>query len=369
MSTETRARELEQVEKYMRVCVLVDKGFETMMTISPSEPLLAEAARMLMLDFFDAPRALLEQLEKPGLDKGDRGEVVNELLFILASDMAFHNKVAKSGEQPEDASASRAVPVLSFLKELIAEEWHATLQNSEPSRTQNSDGEKLTFEKTFQDSKIYVSHFIKVNDSTVINRKFLWKLIARGAAILCADGQFGADMLLPFVYTGKWGESDVSCIIAQSKNNKIYKVKPKIELFHKMNPFVIHFFDEDEKNIVPVIRLVFALASSKSNVEVVLSTTGPSLQDAKSPAEKLNAAYPAFTSFDIWLAQTSSATFQVIKEAQNETYAKLLKTRKTFPEAYTSGVDDPQLSTLRRMMNPGTACHKDHWKFFGVDNN
>jgi len=86
-----RARELEQVEKYMRVCLLVHDGFETGVTISPSEPILAEAARRLMIEpaAFDVPRSLLQQLEKPGLDKGNRGELIAELLLILASDAAF----------------------------------------------------------------------------------------------------------------------------------------------------------------------------------------------------------------------------------------------------------------------------------------
>src|SRR5215475_2688237 len=102
ISTETRARELEQVEKYMRVCLVVHEGFETAVTISPSEPLLSEASRLLMTEHpsFDVPRTLLQELEKPGLDKGDRGELIAELLLILASDAAFETKKCATRQRP-----------------------------------------------------------------------------------------------------------------------------------------------------------------------------------------------------------------------------------------------------------------------------
>jgi len=55
----------------MCVCLSVDPGFETAITIAPSEPLLAEASYLLMRSSaFDLPRSLLTELELPGLDKG-----------------------------------------------------------------------------------------------------------------------------------------------------------------------------------------------------------------------------------------------------------------------------------------------------------
>ena len=44
----SQIKEKEQVEKYMRVCLLVNEGFETAVTIAPSEPLLAEGAFLIM---------------------------------------------------------------------------------------------------------------------------------------------------------------------------------------------------------------------------------------------------------------------------------------------------------------------------------
>jgi len=63
---------MEQIERYMRVRVHVPEGFETAVTMSPSEPLLAETSRQFMSADppFNIPASLLEQLETMGLDKG-----------------------------------------------------------------------------------------------------------------------------------------------------------------------------------------------------------------------------------------------------------------------------------------------------------
>jgi len=44
------SQEMERtlVEKHMCVCLSVDPGFETVVTIAPSEPLLMEASYLLM---------------------------------------------------------------------------------------------------------------------------------------------------------------------------------------------------------------------------------------------------------------------------------------------------------------------------------
>jgi hypothetical protein len=62
-----------QVEKHTCVCLVMNPGFETAVTIAPSEPLLAKAVYLLMQDHkaFDLPRALLSKLEVPGLEKGN----------------------------------------------------------------------------------------------------------------------------------------------------------------------------------------------------------------------------------------------------------------------------------------------------------
>ena len=57
-----------------------------MVTISPSEPLLAEASAAVMRECLgekEAPAALLQHIDSSYLNAGDRGEIVGALLLLL----------------------------------------------------------------------------------------------------------------------------------------------------------------------------------------------------------------------------------------------------------------------------------------------
>jgi hypothetical protein len=73
------------VEKHMRICIAVVNQRTSLITVAPSEPLLAEAASSLMgRRDFNAPTSLLYGLQCSGIDKGDQGELVGMLLLLLA---------------------------------------------------------------------------------------------------------------------------------------------------------------------------------------------------------------------------------------------------------------------------------------------
>ena len=78
--------ECNQVEHHMRLCLSATEGFYNMVTISPSEPLLAEASWVMQrsLGPIAAPRTLLSHINESYLNAGDRGEVVATLLLLLA---------------------------------------------------------------------------------------------------------------------------------------------------------------------------------------------------------------------------------------------------------------------------------------------
>ncbi|KAF8815386.1 hypothetical protein BYT27DRAFT_7333931 [Phlegmacium glaucopus] len=366
----------------MRVCLVVHDSFETAMTVSPSEPILAEAARNLMKDnpTFDVPRSLLQQLEKPGLNKGDRGELIAELLLILASDAAYHKKARLTprpntrGQRNQsvtkieiEPTTSRAVSLESFIKELLAKEQHDQILNVKPAKSRTPTEGKQSFGVTFNESKVYFNHFIKINDPNVIKRDSLWKLIARGAAVLCANGQRGVDIVIPFMYCAKkLSKTNVSAIFIQVKNDATFTTKPNVILFDLMNPYFLRFFDIEEEPL-PVIRMVFALASHSPAIEVIPPKHERFPQTAKTQAaEKSSKGSPRYTSYDIWCAKACSDTFGVIKPGDDDTYANLLKVCKVFPAAYTDGIAQhvPSVESMRRKMNPGTATGADHWNEF-----
>jgi hypothetical protein len=354
---ESQNRERTQIEKYMRVCLMMNPGFETVVTIAPSEPLLAEAACLLMQDHktFHLPRALLSEFERPGLDKGDRGELICLVLLLMARDVAAQQ------------TSSGAIEVLLFMRTLLASKWSPIIFDSKPARCSTNAEEQRPFSEVFAGSKMHFNHFIKVHDFKVINRAFLWRLIARGAAVLCANYQWGVDILLPFLYfDNKVGRDNVSAIFIQVKNDKRFSSRPCLFLFDAMNPYFLGFFDVDEQKPVPIIRMVFALAANKACVEAVenapLRRNPP--RNARSKGKKQASVCAAYTAYDIWCAGTSAETFSVVEPGDEDVYSELLKVSRLFPGAYEAYTKTESAKSARRNMNPGTAAHADHWSRF-----
>jgi hypothetical protein len=148
---ESQQRERLQVAKHMRICIKVNDGFETIVSVAPSEPILAEGARLLMSNpKFDLPKSLLRELQIPGLDKGNRGELVTLVLLLLACDKAVTNTKTNT----------RAASVHEFFKNLLNSDDYAELLGARPSRQKNES--VATFRETFSKSKIFFNHFIFV---------------------------------------------------------------------------------------------------------------------------------------------------------------------------------------------------------------
>src|ERR1700733_3682448 len=95
--------------------------------------------------------------------------------------------------QPETTSSSRAVGLELFLRMLSANKWHDDIFESKPAMFRTRTEGNHSFRNVFKDAKTYFNHFIKIDDPNVIRRDFLWKLIARGAVVLCAISQAGLD--------------------------------------------------------------------------------------------------------------------------------------------------------------------------------
>ncbi|KIL63636.1 hypothetical protein M378DRAFT_662372 [Amanita muscaria Koide BX008] len=350
-------RERTQVEKHMRVCLVMNPGFEAAVTIAPSEPLLAEAAYLLMQDreAFDLPRALLDELERPGLNKGDRGELICLVLLLIARDVAVQEK------------DSAAIGVLFFMEKLLASRWSSKVFDSKPARCCTNTENQRPFSEVFETSTIYFNHFLMVHDFRVINRDFLRQLIARGAAVLWADNQGAIDVLLPFLYLdNKLGRDNVSGIFIQVKNDEKSSSTPDLSLFDAMNPYLLGFFDMDEQKPVPIIRIVFALASSEACVKTVedasLRKNPPRITKSKGKER----ACPAYTAYDIWCAGTSAETFSVVKPSEEKVYSDLLKICRLFPSVYEAHTEIDSVKSARRNMNPSTAAHPDHWSWFST---
>jgi hypothetical protein len=102
-----------------------------------------------------------------------------------------------------------------------------------------------------------------------------------------------------------------------------------------MNPYCLHIFDKDDHPL-PIVRMVFALASPTADVVVVNN-------------------------------QASRRDLLVrpnVKPTEHDVYSRLLKLSRMFLQAYEAAqYENTTFETLRRGMHPGTALHPDHWSF------
>jgi hypothetical protein len=154
----------------------------------------------------------------------------------------------------------------------------------------------------------------------------------------------------------------------QVKNDKKFKAQPNPILFDLMNPYLVRFFDINEQQPLPIIRMVFALGSPTAAVEVLPQYVERLPRKAKTASRKATQKSPRYTSYDIWCAKASSETFGVIKIEHEPEYALLLKADKVFPQAYCSEFGIEEVESIRRSMNPRTSVKAAHWaSFCGAD--
>jgi len=352
--------QMVQVEKHMRVCLGVKEGFETIMTVAASEPILVQAAATVMQHKdFSSCRALREILKWPGMSKGDRGELIVANITIDTLDgLAF-----KDGNLSSFVIKTTAYFEALFVQNLYKDK----IQNAKPS-TLRDDSDDKTFGETFKDSYVYVTHFIKVYDYSVLTDGFIMALAARGVAILCADNQAGVDMILPVVYKDRvLRRTNMTVIMIQSKNNVKFSTTPHRYLFHLMNPFTLGIFNKRDDNPRPVIRMVYALAARKPIFQVIERGRPPSERACKDKGRGKGksggrSSIHSFTSFDIWCGHTSSSTFGAIPPEDNETYRELLKRSKDVVEMFEP--EQKSMKDVTMSMYPGATSKDAHWTSF-----
>lgn len=202
----------------MRVCLKIEARFETMVTISPSEPILSEAAYTIMSNpSFNAPAVLQAVFNGFSIHKGDHGEFVAMLMLTIAHDNVVGIPV-KHG-----LPKSRIMDVVAFLDEGVF---------------RGLDEKKAKLQNNFPTSKMYFNHYIKVHEQAGIDAISLLFLSSRGAAVLCPNNQLAIDGVNVFFYCGtnfRW--DNLGLMLWQAKNNSAYTHELTTELFTAMDPY------------------------------------------------------------------------------------------------------------------------------------
>jgi hypothetical protein len=350
----------------MRVCLGFLSHDYTMVTSASSEPLLAEAALSATYDF--APCKTLEHYVRDSVVRlGDRGELIAAEILLGAVDKA---RKADGSTGYEDG---RGVLLSDFFKALFPADIASGVENAMPSRVR-SDDELKPLKERLPRARIWFNHFVKVHSPRVLNRKYLWRLLVRGAAAICTNHQAGADVALPYVVddTLPVGRNNVGILIVPVKNDGRFSVRPHLSLFHVLNPYKLGIYDRDETDPPPVIRMVFALAASAPCVHLV-EIVEPAQHEAaragiklstltsgdKKPTDKpkVNRQY---TAYDIWCGRASSKTFGYIRSEHDLVYDNLLRLSMRRPSQHALGIE-PAVQAHWQRLHPAEEEDPAHW--------
>jgi hypothetical protein len=333
----TQEKERKQVEGHMRVCLKIDAAFETITTISSSEPILSEAAYFVMQKrSFNAPKALKSVMEGFSISKGDRGEFLGLLLLILARDAT----VGPCDEFGQPVTGRRWIDLPRFL--------YGHLFQTQTLATSFSDAESIlaldSLHKDFPHAQLHFSHFVKVHEYKAIDLTSLLLLHGRGAAVLCANNQTGVDAINVFLKDStKLVQDNAGLVLHQFKNDGKYTKTPQQKLFDVMDPYDLGILDEGCA-AVPLVKIVFALAARVPSLNVV----------RHNPTNSYNAVV-----YEIWCAGISPNVFSPIVTQEVGIWDSLLQASYGWKDLYkgTSAVT----ADLRRSAAPGAALLSGHY--------
>ena len=322
--------ERKQVEGHMRVCLKIDAAFGSMETVSSSEPLLSEAAYVVMArKSFDPLKSFKSVLEGFTIHKGDRGEFLALLLLTMARDQAVG---------PPDKSGHPKCRFFAF-----ASFVYGHLFNKSPSASALKN-----LQHDFPQAKMHFNHFVKLHDFKSIDKECLLLLMTRGAGVLCANNHVSIDAVNVFLQSGtKLTIDNLGLILYQIKNDSHYSHIPKPKLFESMNAYDLGILKSGDAP-VPVIRIFFALAAKTPSLHV----------NRHAPSPSYNAVV-----YDIWSAGLSSDFLNPI-DPQTDIWDSLLQVSYGWKDIYKAATDVEK--ELRRSMNPGAADNGGHWSRWAV---
>ncbi|TFY52771.1 hypothetical protein EVG20_g10410 [Dentipellis fragilis] len=313
---EARDKERKLVEHHMRICLSASARLEDMVTITPSEPLLAEAARLCM-PRRDAPGALLQHIDESYVCAGERGELVASLLVLSARDAAVQVRTQHLPPLP-GRGATITTTIANGTK-------GPPLSAQYPAKYRTPEDRTRPLGEAFEGAAVWFNHFVRVGDMGVVDQAYLWMYLLRGAALVCPNNQRGVDLIIPVLFHNALRRENISSILIQVKNDPSFTDAVRPNLFDLMDPFDVGVFPRDidigigSAERLPVIRMVFALASETP----LVSSHDEPVEDTDE-GEGEDAGKAASTAYDIWCAGVTDKTFKVVPEGEAYKYQTLV---------------------------------------------
>jgi len=188
------------VESYMRVAFAVPEHREYMRTGYPSEPFLVEAAAKVLRSATTpfatlAPRLLADAVQAGFTARGERGEVVTRLLYIIARHQVFVNNSAEHFS----AVFQTPIKVIDFILALAPERYHDKILQAKPTMV-DDENPAPTFALAFEHAYVNFTHFQLGGEFGLVKHCHLWKFLRRSMALQCRDNQKQVDNASPIFF-------------------------------------------------------------------------------------------------------------------------------------------------------------------------
>ncbi|KAF7420956.1 hypothetical protein PC9H_011475 [Pleurotus ostreatus] len=215
---------LELIRSHLRVVYSIQEDREVIISGSSSEPLVAEAAAIVMNSDRSASKPMavwriLAQYVTQGLmGQGDAGELLGRTISIMAMDRAI-----SSCPTWAELKYQTPIEVNKYFHALLTHEQWEALRISVPanfSMLGQADSAR-SFEDAFRGAYVHFSHYSRARDSSPLNINYLWALWIRGVAIQCHPTQEFTDRVLPIYFSsrGTIQPASMSCILEQDKTS------------------------------------------------------------------------------------------------------------------------------------------------------
>ena len=310
---------------------------------------------------FIAAQVLQDILTGSLVNKGELGGLIVALLFTMARDKAV-GPADCFGRPPNNQRWCSLTGLLTSLfctpstatddhiNVVTSQGWH--FASGSPNQT------KSFLADTFKDSKVYFTHFVKVHQQALIHVQYLMRLMARGAAVLCASGQ-PVDGIIPFLFKGDEIRLDnIGVIMFQVKDDVKCSNSPQLNLFHAMDPYSLGILQFPTN--IPVIRIVFALAAKTPSLTFVdyNTPTTKTGRTSRARVKPTGITKESYTTYDFWVSGLSQEILVPIGKESN-TWNSILQA-SSWERIYS---DRLELRTRhRRSMNPGAAINSEFWE-------
>jgi hypothetical protein len=340
------------------------------------------------LDFRPAT-ALLTEFRQPDIERGPRGEAIMMFMVTIASDMT--------------AELGKPFLVTDFMKSLFGkpsidpevDDFMQALPSAIHPKVR-SKYRASPFNKTFANSKMYFNHFVQVADYQVVSRDYLWRMILRGAAVICANNRAGVDFIIPFCYSDeKLGRSSVGGMFWQIKTDARFGALPHPHLFDTMDPYKLGTYNEQDEDAVtgglPIIRVVATLASKvpllrnflyndtrnfKVKDEPKQAEQRPRRRATAAPHAEMNskklmeAVVPQkhqrpYTTYDFYCGGLNPTIWRPMFQAGAVfDWEGLLDRSGTWDHIFESDHSGDIQKSIRRSQVPGASTNPAHWSGF-----